>query len=156
MFVALVFVVAVVLLVGLSIYSRRAPVLGMKNGRLRPCGPKPNCVCSEEIKNRRQSQNITGINYKNSGLEDNEAWEIFKKMLIDLNAKQFESEENYLRCIFVSKLWRFIDDFEARLDRESKCIHMRSASRVGYSDLGLNHKRVQNIKEKFDELIEKS
>lgn len=152
MFVALVFVVAVIYLLSLSIYSRRVPVLGLKHGRLRPCGPKPNCVCSEEVENGRQPQAIEPINYGDSGLKDQQAWELFKKALAQLCAQYIEAQEDYLRCFFITKVWRFVDDFEARLDTEKKCIHIRSASRVGYSDGGLNQRRVQKIKERFEQL----
>jgi len=50
---------------------------------------------------------------------------------------------------FRSNVFRFVDDVEFLFDREKKLIHVRSASRVGYSDLGVNRKRVEKIRSLF-------
>jgi uncharacterized protein (DUF1499 family) len=152
MFIALVFVVTVVLLVTLSMYSRRAPLLGMKNGRLRPCKGRPNCVCSEYEQSGHRYYFIEPISYAQTGLDDQKVWETFKQALANLRAQYIEADETYLRCIFISKIWRFIDDFEARLDTSEKSIHIRSSSRVGYSDRGLNKTRVLKVREEFERL----
>jgi len=44
----------------------------------------------------------------------------------------------------------FVDDVEFHLDRESRAIQMRSASRVGYWDFGVNRRRLEGIRKKFD------
>ena len=56
-------------------------------------------------------------------------------------AKIKQQSPEYLYAVFTSKLMRFKDDVEVYLDHENKLIHFRSASRVGYSDLGVNRKR---------------
>jgi uncharacterized protein (DUF1499 family) len=53
----------------------------------------------------------------------------------------------YLHAEFTSALWRFVDDVEFSFDENAKRIHMRSASRLGKSDLGVNRKRVEAIRE---------
>jgi uncharacterized protein (DUF1499 family) len=61
-------------------------------------------------------------------------------------------EDNYIRAEFVSKIFRFVDDVEFYFpDKKSKelLIHVRSASRVGYSDLGVNRKRIEQIRRKL-------
>lgn len=57
-----------------------------------------------------------------------------------------EADEHYLHFEFTSRIFRFVDDFELLLNEEQKIIHIRSASRVGYSDLGVNRKRVEKIR----------
>ena len=61
--------------------------------------------------------------------------------------KIIEETENYLYAECTSFLFRFTDDLEVYVDKESKLIHFRSASRVGHSDLGANRKRVEKLKE---------
>jgi uncharacterized protein (DUF1499 family) len=57
--------------------------------------------------------------------------------------------DNYIHCEFTSALFRFVDDVEFHFDDTTKTIHLRSASRTGYSDLGLNRRRIEHIREKF-------
>jgi uncharacterized protein (DUF1499 family) len=58
-------------------------------------------------------------------------------------------EEDYIRAEFKSRIFGFVDDVEFWFDDEQKVIHFRSASRVGYSDLGANRKRMEKIRERF-------
>jgi uncharacterized protein (DUF1499 family) len=56
-----------------------------------------------------------------------------------------ERRENYLHTTFTSLVFRFVDDVEFYADSQSQLLHFRSASRVGYSDLGANRKRMDRI-----------
>ena len=62
------------------------------------------------------------------------------------------SEELYLHAEFTSTFFRFVDDVEFLLDDGKKLIHVRSASRVGYYDFGVNRSRVEEIRTRFDTL----
>jgi uncharacterized protein (DUF1499 family) len=57
--------------------------------------------------------------------------------------------QNYLCAEAVSRLFRFIDDVAFYADEESGLIHMRSASRVGYSDFGVNRKRLEQVRRRY-------
>jgi len=60
------------------------------------------------------------------------------------------SETNsYLSATYMSKIFKFIDDVEIRHEKEN-IWHIRSASRVGYSDRGVNRKRVEAIRAAID------
>jgi uncharacterized protein (DUF1499 family) len=54
-----------------------------------------------------------------------------------------------LRAEFTSRLFRFVDDVDCVVDAPAGVIQVRSASRVGYSDLGANRKRVEAIRAAF-------
>jgi len=56
---------------------------------------------------------------------------------------------SYLWATFSTRIFRFIDDLELRMDEESDVIHVRSSSRVGYSDLGANRRRVEDLRLRF-------
>ena len=58
-------------------------------------------------------------------------------------------QENYIHAEFTSRLFRFVDDVEFCFDDDHKTIHLRSASRTGYSDLGVNRKRIERIRQRF-------
>ncbi len=70
-------------------------------------------------------------------------------------ARIITAQKGYIHAEFTSFLFRFVDDVEFVLDEGSKTIHVRSASRVGYSDLGVNRKRVEAIRSRFDALQRK-
>ena len=53
--------------------------------------------------------------------------------------------EAYLHYEFTSLLLRFVDDVEFLFDEATKTVHFRSASRTGYSDLGVNRRRMEQM-----------
>jgi len=76
-----------------------------------------------------------------------EAKEVLKAAIAGLpRTKLVEEDEEYLHYEFTSRLLRFVDDVEFMLDDDSKTIHFRSASRVGYRDLGVNRNRMEEIR----------
>lgn len=58
-----------------------------------------------------------------------------------------EESENYLRVEFTTAIMRYVDDVEFLIDDSAGVVHFRSASRVGYSDMGANRKRMTAFKE---------
>lgn len=57
-----------------------------------------------------------------------------------------EEDDSYLHLEVTSRLLRFVDDVEFVFEEEGKTIHFRSASRVGYGDLGVNRRRMEEIR----------
>jgi len=67
---------------------------------------------------------------------------------------QIQAEnDDYLAATFTSAFFGFVDDLEARLDVSKGVLHIRSASRVGHSDFGINRKRVELLKRRFTESL---
>ena len=64
-----------------------------------------------------------------------------------------ESTPEYLRVEFRTAL--FVDDGEFLLDRDHQVIHVRSASRLGYSDLGKNRSRMEEVRRQFELSLKK-
>ena len=58
-------------------------------------------------------------------------------------------KDDYLAVTFTSSIFRFVDDLEIRIDTDQQLIHLRSASRVGRSDGGVNRKRLERLKMAF-------
>ncbi|WP_420597789.1 DUF1499 domain-containing protein [Neptuniibacter sp.] len=78
-------------------------------------------------------------------------------LLNSVRATVTETEGNYIRVKFVSLIFRFVDDVEFLILEKGPnevLIHVRSASRLGYSDFGVNRKRVEKIRSRFSELNE--
>lgn len=131
------------LFIHLSIDSRKARETGLLNGKLRPCPGTPNCVVSEGSGKDSYIEPLTF-----SG-EPGAAWEHAKEALTGLGGRIEKDTGDYLWATFRSRIWRFVDDTELRLDAAGKVIHVRSASRVGKGDLGVNRKRVERLRNLF-------
>ena len=132
-----------VLLVSCS--GTRPSTLGVREGRLAPCPKSPNCVSTQSADVKH---GIDPIAYTTSGEEAmNRLEEIVRAMP---RTKVVRSEGDYVHLECSSRLFRFVDDVEFWFDDANKVIHCRSASRKGYSDLGVNRKRVEQIREQFN------
>jgi len=68
-----------------------------------------------------------------------------------MGGKIQEEHDGYLWATFTSRVFRFVDDVEFRMVPSDGIIHVRSGSRVGYSDLGVNRKRVEKLRAGFDQ-----
>jgi len=131
------------MLVVLSIASRKQPELGLLNGQLRPCPATPNCVCSEQ---RVEGAFVEPLGYTITAAD---AWSKIKQAIIETGGVVVTEQNGYLHARYVTPLMRYVDDVELRLDETKQLIHIRSASRVGHSDLGANRKRVARIRAAF-------
>ena len=58
-------------------------------------------------------------------------------------------EAHYLRAEFTSRLMRFVDDVEFLIDPEA--VEVRSASRLGHSDLGVNRERIEGLRQQLSQ-----
>lgn len=116
--------------------------LGLVDGQLHPCPGSPNCVNSED-----HDASIEPLAYAGSG-------EAAFRSLIEFLGQEPRTEvvsveRDYAHVVFRSALFRFPDDVELRLDEAASVIHVRSASRLGYSDLGANRRRVESIRTRW-------
>ena len=114
---------------------------GLSNGHLRPCTRATNCVCSEG-ENVDESY-VDPLIFSD---DPSRVWVGVKDIIREMGGSIESEYENYVHATFRTRIFRFVDDLEARLDSENKCIHLRSASRVGYSDMGMNRKRVEELR----------
>jgi len=118
--------------------------IGLIDGKLGPCPDSPNCVCSE-YENR-----VSHVGPLSFTGDFHSAWKNARGAVLDIGGNIEKETDVYLRATFTSRLFRFVDDLELRMDKASHNIHVRTASRFGYSDLGVNRKRVQNLRKSFN------
>ena len=124
--------------------------LGIKNGKLSPCPDSPNCVSSQA---EDSEHFIEPISFNGNGAEAiSNIIDIIKSMK---RTKIIKSANDYLHVEFTSAIFRFVDDVEFYISQSENFIHLRSASRVGYSDMGVNRKRIEAIRKKFSEIQER-
>lgn len=123
--------------------AKRGPTFDGVN--LGSCPTSPNCVSSlEDMEGKHYSEEI---GYTGSREEARSA--ILEIIEGEKNSQVVLAEENYIHAIFKSGFFKFIDDLELYFPEDKKVIHFRSAARSGYSDFGVNRKRIEKIKEKF-------
>ena len=113
--------------------------LGVKNGRLAPCKPTPNCV-SSQADPVDQEHYIAPIAYSGTMQELRRAVESMTRATV------IREEGNYLYAEYKSALLGYVDDVELWLDDKARLVHVRSASRLGRSDFGVNRKRIEELR----------
>ena len=145
--VVLVLLIVIYLMIrGMS--SRAGSTPGLADGQLKPCPEKPNCVCSEYPQD--SDHYIAALEFGNRS--PSEALTSLRSIALESGAK-IETESNgYLALSFQSAIFGFVDDLELRLDEAARLVHVRSAARVGNSDLGVNRARVEAIRQKYHAL----
>ena len=127
------------LLTGCS--GTRPDNIGVQNGKLLPCPPTPNCVSSQSTDKEHA---IEPLRYASSTPE---AMAALKQIIQQMKRTTIVKETNdYLNVEFTSAMWRFVDDVEFWFDEDTHTIQVRSASRMGKSDLGVNRKRIEEIR----------
>ncbi len=128
----------------LSCAGNPPTTIGVTNGHLAPCPDSPNCVSSQSDD---KPHTIAPLVY-------NGEMAAAKKTLTQVvtsmpGSRVITDKQDYLYVEFKSRIMGFVDDVEFYFPEES-IIHVRSASRMGYSDLGVNRKRIETIRQHFD------
>lgn len=141
--------VVIAAFIGLWVMARTARMpenLGARQGRLAPCPSSPNCVSSQA---EDASHRVAPLEFEGSA---GEAWQAALAATASLDRTRIVTDTGqYLHAESRSRIFGFVDDLELLLDAREKVIHVRSASRTGYSDLGVNRSRVQTLREKFNQ-----
>lgn len=140
-----------VVLISLSLAgcSGTVPNLGINNGKFMSCPPSPNCVNSQAAD---EAHFIEPIRYQ--GTQQAAQDRLLQILKSEARSKILTVEENYIRAEFSSALFGFVDDVEfyfPKQQADGAFIHVRSASRIGYSDLGVNRERVERIRARFSD-----
>ena len=130
----------VMALFGLARLSQNRANAGLIDGKLRGCPQSPNCHSTE-------AHPETAIRFAPEGRE--KAWLGLQQIITEQGGIISSVNDDYLWATFRSRLFGFVDDLEARVDEENHRIHLRSASRIGYSDFAANRRRVQRIQQRL-------
>lgn len=124
----------VILFFLLGLKSQKGKAKGLEKGRLVDCGMSPNCVCSEA-----DTQPEREVAPFKANLRD------IRAAIVATGGTITREQDGYISATYMSKLFKFVDDVEFR-DAGAGIVHVRSASRVGFSDRGVNRRRVAMIK----------
>lgn len=130
-----------------SLFAGTPPAgLGLRDGRLAPCPASPNCVASGAAD---EAHAIAPLAYR--GTPDAALATLAKVVAAQPGATVVVRRDDYLYATFQTPLMGFVDDVEFAALPGRSAIDVRSASRLGYSDLGTNRKRIEAVRAAFVE-----
>jgi uncharacterized protein (DUF1499 family) len=142
------FALIVILIVGFFIYvkigNKMPEDLGVTDGLLKSCPSLPNCVSTQALPE-------DAVHYAEpivyTGERKDTQLAIESYMLSKGNARIVSNSLGYIHFAVRSSLIGYIDDLEFYLPEGDSVVHVRSASRIGYSDFGVNRERVRQIQD---------
>ena len=152
-FVILSFVViclSLFLLLVIGKFSQKGHAPGLVNGSLSKCSTKPNCVCSEYVDDT--DHYIRPI--KSTASIDINDISKASATIQEMGGAIHSETDQYIAATFTSRIFGFVDDLEIRADQNHRVLHIRSASRIGYSDGGVNRERVEIFKKLYKQKFE--
>lgn len=155
-------VVAVLLAARFGTFSGSAPGnLGVRDGRLKPPAKTPNSVSSQaelwpDVVQKDYAQIAPIVLVTSSaegGAGDGKATIAKIAQVVEglPGARVVERRDDYLYAQFTTALMRFVDDVEFWFEPGTKFIQVRSASRLGQTDFGVNRARIESVRRKLAE-----
>ena len=131
----------------IGLFGQHSRAGGVVNGRLTGCPASPNCVSSVSPQTDK-THYVKPLNFADP---TNEAWSRLVEIVKTWpRAHIVEQSGSYLHAEFRTRLLRFVDDVEFLLDPGQGVIHVRSLSRLGRSDFGVNRRRIEAIRRQFE------
>ena len=118
----------------LGLKSQKGAAPGLVGGQLSDMGSAPNAVSSEI--NTQPEKKVAPLTGSREGI---------RAAIVATGGTITSETDSYISATYMSSIFKFIDDLELRHEKEN-IWHIRSASRVGYSDRGVNRRRVENIR----------
>jgi len=110
------------------------------------CPDKPNCVSSLA---KNPKYRVEPFLLKN---DPKTSWDIVQKTIGSLPRTKIVSSNNIdIHAECRSMIFRFVDDLTLHLNPSKSIVHIRSASRIGYSDLGVNRRRIETLRKKLQQ-----
>jgi uncharacterized protein (DUF1499 family) len=126
---------------GVFIFPEQTLAVGINENHLTSCPTSPNCVVSQ---NGDEKHAIDPIPYH--GDRDKAKETLLKVLTVVPRTEVVEETDNYIHALSKSRIFKFTDDVEFYFPTDENVIHVRSASRVGESDLGVNKRRIEQIR----------
>ncbi|MFK5927326.1 MAG: DUF1499 domain-containing protein [Desulfuromusa sp.] len=140
-----IFTIGTVLLIAsmplLSCSGKRPSNLGVSDSRLAPCPASPNCLSSDDLDSAHMTPPFQLVK------PATEVWRVARELVSELPRTRIVNEtSDYLHAECRSGVFGFVDDLELHLRPSKGIIAVRSASRLGYSDFGVNQRRIEKIR----------
>ncbi|NQD95249.1 DUF1499 domain-containing protein [Pseudomonas sp. CrR25] len=118
--------------------------LGVREGRLAPCPESPNCVSSQASDDEHRVEPLPL-----AGSPSQTQARLTTLLNREPRVRLVEQDKRYLRAEFSSRVMRFVDDVEFLIGEQA--VEVRSASRLGYADFGVNRQRIEELRQRLAE-----
>ncbi len=118
--------------------------LGINDGRLADCPGRPNCASSQAADANPTVEPIAYTENRKAALQT-----LVRVLETWPGTTIVKRTDSYVYVECRSEIFGFVDDVEFYFPDKKAVIHVRSASRLGYSDLGVNQKRIEAIRKAF-------
>lgn len=115
--------------------------LGVQNQQLAPLPASPNAISSQASDAGRKVEPLLYLQNRAASRQ-----RLLQVMQSEPRTRIISDTGDYIHAVFTMPIIPFHDDVEFFFDDLTQTIHLRSASRVGWSDLGVNRKRVETIR----------
>ena len=127
--------------------GQRPQGLGFAAGKFKPCSWKPNCVSSTSDLKTDRPHFIEPLSFTDDAVN---AWARLSGVIKAApRASVVREDAGYMQIEFRSSVMGFVDDVEFALDAQNSKIHVRSASRLGVRDFGVNRARIEDVRARF-------
>ena len=140
-FLSIIFGLIITLSSSLIFAHPALAAIGLNDGQLSPCPESPNCVVSQ---NGDEKHSVAPIPYTSDRITAKET--LLKVLSVVPRTEVVKQTNNYIHTESTSRIFKFVDDAEFYFPKDKKVIQVRSASRVGESDLGVNRRRIEQIR----------
>ena len=139
-------IVAISMFIALLGACSSAPGLPGVDGILAPCGSLPNCVNSQSGEGDHKVEPLRATA---------EQWHSLKQWLREQEDWDVVSDDRvFVQAVVVSPLMRYRDDLQLLYQPDRQLIQVRSSSRLGISDMGVNRSRVKALRFQIGESSE--
>ncbi|MBT3983120.1 MAG: DUF1499 domain-containing protein [Bacteriovoracaceae bacterium] len=139
---------AVLLILGVGCAGQRPAELGVNQKKLNGCPDKSNCVSSFATSEKHM---IDPIGLKVTGPAEMDK---FVSIVEKMGGKVVTKEGGtYIYAEFTSTVFRFVDDVEIYINSDAGKAFIRSASRIGESDFGVNRKRMEELRFRYHQML---
>ena len=132
--------------------GKMPPDLGVRDGRLKPPAPQPNSVSSQAglwpDHPQREHARIAPLPLVGTAPDAGPATILRLRQLVESTpgARVVQARPDYLQVTFTTPLMKYTDDAEFWFDPAAGVVQLRSASRLGESDLGANRARIERLR----------
>ncbi|WP_280770298.1 DUF1499 domain-containing protein [Salipaludibacillus daqingensis] len=140
--------VSLIAIVAIFMFSKNSTApkhLGVNDGHLSELPSSPNAVSTQTSIDEKR---VDPFPFKDGDLKT--SYSLIEKILnSEEQAEIVEKTDNYIHAVFTSPTMRYKDDVEFYFDTNNQRVDYRSASRIGYSDMGANQQRYERIRESY-------
>ena len=146
-FSSIIIGIIIILSSSLIFTASAVAAIGLDSGHLAACPSSPNCVISQ---NGDEKHAVEPIAYQGDRATAKET--LLKVLSVVPRTEVIEDSDNYIHAESTSRIFKFVDDAEFYFPEDENVIQVRSAARVGESDLGVNRRRIEQIRLAMEDL----